>query len=166
MHVCTIRQSRHLSEISLTVQESLDIRPAFDRIHQLGQPRISLQPSPSVLRQLLIMTNLIDDKIRVRDLLTDHKSARLRQLVGRQMLLQRLEEIIARSLLVLRIRLLLVGVEKRDDEQRAPYQSSKLTSANNLQTSKMDIVLQSAARSHIASTQYFSSSLSPSYAPS
>ena len=61
-----------LTAISIALQESLDIWPRFNRIHQLYQPRIVLQPHPPILRQILVMQYLIDDEVCVRHVLPEN----------------------------------------------------------------------------------------------
>lgn len=105
-----------LTEIALTLQELLDIRSVLNRADELGKTWILLQSSMSILHQVLVMADLVDDQISIRDLVSDNVWARLRQFIGRQMRLERLEEVVPGALLVLGVSLFLVWVEEGDDE--------------------------------------------------
>lgn len=109
-----------LTKVPIALQKLLHIRPILHRINQLHQPRIFLQPLAPILDQLLIMTNLIDNQVCIRDLLADNKRAADGELVGGEMLLQSLEEGDTRALLMFRIFLLLVCAEERCDEKGPP----------------------------------------------
>ena len=61
-----------LTEISIALQESLDVWPGLDRIHQLYQSRIILHPLPPFLGQTLVMQDLIDHEICVGHTLPDN----------------------------------------------------------------------------------------------
>ena len=54
-----------LSQVPITFQEGLHVRSCLDSIHQLLQTRVFLQTLPSVLRQLFVMTDLIDDQVGI-----------------------------------------------------------------------------------------------------
>ena len=71
-----------LTAISIALQESLDIWPRFNRIHQLYQSRIILQPHPSILCQTLVMQDLIDDKVCVGHVLPENVWSCFRKVVG------------------------------------------------------------------------------------
>ncbi len=54
-----------LPEIPIALQEGFDIWPGLNRIHQFYQSRIILHPLPPILRQTLVMQDLIDHEICV-----------------------------------------------------------------------------------------------------
>jgi len=108
------------TQVPVTLQELLNVRSALDTIHKLGEPRVILEPSTTVLSELLIVTDLVDDEVGIRDLLTDHKRTRLGRFVRAEVLVERLEEVCAVALLVLGVELVLVWREKGNDEESAP----------------------------------------------
>lgn len=79
-----------LTEISITLQESLDIRPGLNCIHQLYQSRIILHPLPPILRQTLVMQDLIENEIRVGHALADNVWSCFREVVGLEVSFQSL----------------------------------------------------------------------------
>ena len=113
-----------------TRQKPLDVLPPLNSVHQLNQTRKLLKPLPPVLRQILIMTNLVHDQVRVRDLVPDHIRSGGRERMRGQMPFQRLQEVLSRRLLMLRVLGILVRGEEGVHEARTPcYQSA--TNHNN-----------------------------------
>ena len=108
------------TKIPIALQKGLYIRPFLHRIHQFHQPRVILQPLSPLLRQPLIVADLIQHHIRIRDVLPNNVRPRLRQLMRLQMRLQRLQDRPSKRPLMLGIRLLLVVVEEGLDEKSAP----------------------------------------------
>ena len=111
----------NLTQVPVTLQELLDVRPVLDTIHKLGEPRVILEPSTTVLGALLVVTDLVDDEIGIRDLLANDKRAGLGRLVRAEMLVEGLEEVCTVALLVLGVELVLVWREKGNDEESAPW---------------------------------------------
>lgn len=109
------------TQISLTLSKRLDIRPPLHRIRQLPETRIILQPLHALLRQILIVQDLIEHQIRVRDRLAEHIRARAREFVSREVSLEGVQEADALGLLVFGIRLFFLGVEKGVDELGPPW---------------------------------------------
>lgn len=109
-----------LTKVPIALQELLHIRPVLHRIHQLHQPWIFLQPLAPVLNQLFVVANLIYNQVCICDLLTDDKGASDGELVGREVLLQSLEEGYTGALLMFRINLVFVWAEERCNEKCPP----------------------------------------------
>lgn len=160
---CKSTTRLHLTKIPIALQKLLHIRPVLHRIHQLHQPRIFLQPLAPILNQLLIVADLIYNQVCICDLLADDEGTSHGELVGREVLLQRLEEGDSGALLMFGIILLFVCAEERCDEKGPPWMSGV---SLNQDRKRCRGYVQSEARSHMASAQYFSSSLCPSYSPS
>lgn len=108
------------TQVSLTLSKRLDIRPPLHGIRQLLESRIILQPRHALLRQILIVQDLIEHQIRVRDRRAEHIRAREREFVSCQVSLECGQEADALGLLVLGIRLFFVGVEEGVDELGPP----------------------------------------------
>ena len=79
-----------LTEISIALQEGFDIGSGLNRIHQLYQSRIILHPLPSILRQTLVMQDLIENEIRVGHALSDDVWSCFREVVGLEVSFQSL----------------------------------------------------------------------------
>lgn len=161
----------YLTQVPITLQKSRHIRPALHPINQLLQSWVILKPRAPILRKILIMADLIDDQVGIRNVLPNNKRPLSRQIIRLQMRLQRTKEAVAIALLVFRIRLVLVITEESHDEQCSPYPfpnkpSISLRSHRTSPHSKEGVCnVQSIAISHIASAQYISSSVVPSYWP-
>lgn len=113
------------AQVSITLQKGLDIRPTLHRIRQLLESRILLQPLHPILRQILIMQNLVNNHIRIRERLPHDIWPLERKLVPRQVSLEGLQEANALGLLVLGISLFFIRVEKRADELSPPCNNNK-----------------------------------------
>lgn len=110
----------HLTQIPLTLQESFNIGSRLHRIHQLRQPWILLQPLSPILRQILIVADLVEHHIGVCETLSGNKRPRSGEVMGLEMSFQCLQEAVAVCLLVFRIGLFLVWVEEGLDEEGPP----------------------------------------------
>lgn len=108
------------TQVPLTLSKRLDIRPPLHRIRQLPETRIVLQPRHALLRQILIVQDLIEHQIRIRDRRAEHIRAREREFVSREVSLERGQEADALGFLMLGIRLFFLGVEKGVDELGPP----------------------------------------------
>ena len=98
-----------LAQIPLAPQKLPHILPPFQRIDQLPQPRILLQPLPTLLRQILIMADLINHHIRIRDVFTDDVWTLLGEAAGFEVRFERGEVVVASGFLVLGVSFGLVG---------------------------------------------------------
>lgn len=61
------------AQVPVALQKLLDIGPVFNGVHKLCQPWVVLETIPSILNQLLVMADLVDDKIGICDLITNDK---------------------------------------------------------------------------------------------
>lgn len=67
------------------------------------------------------MADLVDNQIRIRDLLPNHKRPAAREVARREVRLQRGQEAVAVARLVGRVGFGLVGREEGGDEEGAPW---------------------------------------------
>lgn len=72
----------HSAQIPITLQKLLDILPPLQSIHQMYKSRIFLQALTALLRQILVVANLVDDHIRVCNLFADDIWPLLGETVG------------------------------------------------------------------------------------
>ena len=108
------------TKIPVTLQEGLYIRPFLHRIHQLHQPRVILQPFSPLLRQPLIVADLIEHHIRICNVPPDNVRPRLRQIVRLQMRLQAIQNRRSKRPLMLGISLVFIVGKEGLDEESAP----------------------------------------------
>ena len=108
------------AQIPVALQKLLDVWPAFNSFHKFGEPRILLEPRTTILSQLFIMAYLIEDQIRVGNLVTNHERARLGQVVRTKMLVESLQKVGTSAFLMLGVSGVFVVGEEGDDEQCAP----------------------------------------------
>ena len=102
------------------MQESFHVRPRLHRVHQVRQLGVILQPFSPLLRQTLVVADLIEHHIRICDILPSDVRPRCRQLMCFQMRLQSVQEPRSNRPLMLRISFFLVVCEEGLDEERAP----------------------------------------------
>ena len=121
-----LQQADPLPQIPPTLHERLHALPPLDSIYQLHQPRILLQPLAPIPRQLLIMHNLIQHDICIREPLPNHKRPALGKITRPQVLLHSREELGALIFAVRGVLGVFVGGEEGVDEQGAPCGVSAL----------------------------------------
>ena len=109
-----------LPAVPIACQECLDIRSFLHGIHQLHKSVILLQPFSAVLREILVVDDLVQNNVCVRESLAQDKRSRLRIVVACQARLQPFKKALAISLLVYGIRLLLIRMEKGLEKESAP----------------------------------------------
>lgn len=111
---------RGLTQVSVALQEFLNIWPLLDTIDQLSESWVLLESGAAILSQLFIVADLVDNKIGVGDLLTNDEWSRLRKLIATKMLVECLKEVCSVTLLVLRVELVLVWREEGNDKESSP----------------------------------------------
>ena len=108
------------TKVPIALQKGLYIRPFLHGIHQFHQPGVILQPFSPLLRQPLIMADLIEHHVRICNVLPNDVRPRSRQIMCLQMRLQSMQNRRSKRLLMLGIRLFFVVCEEGLNEEGAP----------------------------------------------
>ena len=106
--------------ITIAIQVVLYPRPFLHSVYQLLDAWVFLQSFPPVLGQALVVTDLIQDHVRVCELGPDDEWSALRQAVVRQLSVYAFQESDLVGRLVLRVTFLRT-MEECFDEEGTPF---------------------------------------------